>query len=79
MNTIYLRCSFLSYLTKKMFSCILTSNPILKLGASSYPPINSFAHISTLHFTIITKLGRMVVESNIFQYAKVVVILFTNI
>ena len=48
-----------------LFSFILPSNPILKLKASSKPPVNSFAHISTLRFTIITKLSRMVVESNI--------------
>ena len=34
-------------------------------------------NISTLRFTIITKLGRMVVESNISQYAKVVVMSIT--
>ena len=43
----------------------LPSNPILKLEADFWPPVNSFAHISTLRFTIITKFGRMVVESSI--------------
>ena len=39
--------------------------PSLKLEASSQLPVNSFAHISTLPSTIITKLGRMIVEINI--------------
>ena len=37
------------------------SNSILKLDASFWPPVNSYVHISTLPFTITTKLDRMVV------------------
>ena len=48
-----------------LFSFILPSNPILKLEADFWPPVNSFAHISTLRFTIITKFDMMVVESSI--------------
>ena len=62
---------------EKYFHLFCRLIPSLNWGASSQSPVNSFAHNSTLRFTIVTKPGRMVVESNISQYAKVVVMSIT--
>ena len=47
------------------------------MRASFWRSVNSFVHTSTLPFTITTKRGRMVGESDISQHAKVVVMSIT--